>query len=514
MTAVDETRINALAALIAGILINQPGLSARDLARLLQTTKPTVNPILYGHRDLFFKVGDSPPRWFISLTSPSTLTFGGLAQSGTSRPLYAWQREALLAWQANGRRGIVQAVTAAGKTELALAAIEAHLDRRGKVAVIVPGVDLARQWEARIGDRFPSARIGLMGDGDKATLDVADIVVAVVHSASHEYLGLNGDRGLLIADEVHRYATESFVAALEDDFEARLGLTATLERDDGAHMTLLLPYFTSVVFTLGYRRALADGVIAPYKVALVGVDLTRDEKEEYDRLSQAMTGMSVTLIRDHGVRGQPFRDFMADVTWLNQQDDRRASIAASRWLKACRDRRTLLAQASMKTTALDALTPSLRSAERSLVFTETVASSDVVASHLRYHGLSVQAIHSHLARPERERILGDFAAGRLHSVVAPRLLDEGIDVPDADLAVVLAASRSRRQMIQRMGRVLRRKSDHRRARFVIVYVLGSSDDPDDVYYEGQHDELLDAADEEDWFDPSEIGPLTDFLAPD
>jgi hypothetical protein len=65
-----------------------------------------------------------------------------------------------------------------------------------------------------------------------------------------------------------------------------------------------------------------------------------------------------------------------------------------------------------------------------------------------------------------------------------------------------------------MGRVLRRKADDRRARFVIVYVEGSSDDPTDASYEGQHDELFDAADEEAWFSPSEVERLTSFLAPD
>lgn len=96
---------------------------------------------------------------------------------------------------------------------------------------------------------------------------------------------------------------------------------------------------------------------------------------------------------------------------------------------------------------------------------------------------------------------------------APRILDEGIDVPEADLAVVLAASRSRRQMVQRMGRVLRRKEDGRRARFAIVYVNESSDDPFDAAYEGQHDELLDAADDEETFSPDEVDALTAFLAP-
>ena len=62
-------------------------------------------------------------------------------------------------------------------------------------------------------------------------------------------------------------------------------------------------------------------------------------------------------------------------------------------------------------------------------------------------------------------------------ISAPQVLDEGIDVPAADLAIILAASRSRRQMIQRMGRVLRRKPDGRRAQFVVVSVDGTVEDP-------------------------------------
>jgi RNA polymerase primary sigma factor len=238
--------------------------------------KSQVNQVLYRRRDLFRCEGDAPPRWFVRNGSPPAPGFDRLASRVPGR-LYAWQREALGAWLANDQRGIVQAVTGAGKTELGLAAIETHLANGGKAAVIVPGIDLARQWEARISDRLPAARLGVMGDGSRVTLDHYDVLVAVGRSASQRYLGLNGDHGLLVADEVHRYATSRFMEALEEGFDARLGLTATLERDDGAHETHLLPYFKSVVYTLGYERALADEVIAPYKVALVGVSLTYDE---------------------------------------------------------------------------------------------------------------------------------------------------------------------------------------------------------------------------------------------
>ena len=82
-------------------------------------------------------------------------------------------------------------------------------------------------------------------------------------------------------------------------------------------------------------------------------------------------------------------------------------------------------------------------------------------------------------RPEeRGAVLEMFAEGFLQVVVAPQVLDEGVDVPEADLAVILAASKTRRQMIQRMGRVLRVKKDGRLARFALLYVEGTSEDPD------------------------------------
>ena len=73
------------------------------------------------------------------------------------------------------------------------------------------------------------------------------------------------------------------------------------------------------------------------------------------------------------------------------------------------------------------------------------------------------------------------------------MLDEGVDVPAADLAVILAASRSRRQMIQRMGRVLRRKPDGRAARFIIVYARGTVEDPALGAHEGFLDEITPVA---------------------
>jgi superfamily II DNA or RNA helicase len=92
-------------------------------------------------------------------------------------------------------------------------------------------------------------------------------------------------------------------------------------------------------------------------------------------------------------------------------------------------------------------------------------------------------------------VLRRFAEGDLQVISAPRVLDEGVDVPEADLAVIIGASRSRRQMIQRMGRVLRRKPDHRRARFAVLYVESTIEDPAQGAQETFLEEITEVADE-------------------
>ena len=102
-------------------------------------------------------------------------------------------------------------------------------------------------------------------------------------------------------------------------------------------------------------------------------------------------------------------------------------------------------------------------------------------------------MHSELAAADRREVLGRFAGGELDVLAAPRVLDEGIDVPAADLAVIVGASRSRRQMVQRMGRVLRRKPDGRLARFAVVFVEGTVEDPAYGAHEAFLGEVVDVA---------------------
>jgi superfamily II DNA or RNA helicase len=93
----------------------------------------------------------------------------------------------------------------------------------------------------------------------------------------------------------------------------------------------------------------------------------------------------------------------------------------------------------------------------------------------------------------RKDILRDFGKGRIQTLVAPNILNEGIDVPEADLGIIVAGSKTRREMIQRMGRVLRRKQDGRTARFALLFIEGTSEDPSTGAYEDFIDEITSVA---------------------
>lgn len=111
------------------------------------------------------------------------------------------------------------------------------------------------------------------------------------------------------------------------------------------------------------------------------------------------------------------------------------------------------------------------------MFTDTVEQAERAAAILHAAGVPAEEIHGDLAADRRRIRLAQFRNGNLQVVVAPRVLDEGVDVPDAEVAIVLAAFRTRRQMIQRLGRVLRLKDDGRPARLVIAFSRDTREDP-------------------------------------
>ncbi len=398
------------------------------------------------------------------------------------------------AWAAAGHRGVVEAVTGAGKTRVGLAAIDERFSAGGKSVVLVPTTALLHQWAERVHRRIPDAAVACLGDGTAGELRQCDVLVATLDSARSRRLLAPGHAALLVADECHRCASEVNRLSLADGFDRRLGLSATHARADGAHNTVTGPYFGGVVYRLGYPAAIAENVIARFKVALLAVSFSAPERIQYEYLDERVRRARRRLVQEFGVPGSPYGAFMRAINRLRTRGSKREAIAAGRYLSVFNRRRALMAETGAKFEALAKLEETLAGARRAIVFTQTVRSAERTAAELLDLGFDARALHSGLDRDTRRSLLLRFAGGGLHTIVAPQVLDEGLDVPDADLAIIVAASRQRRQMIQRMGRVLRRKSDGRMARFAVLFVEETSEDPALGAHETFLDEITAAAD--------------------
>lgn len=411
-----------------------------------------------------------------------------------------WQVAAFAAWAGAGCRGVVEAVTGSGKTRLAIAAVRVCLAQGGAALVLVPTLDLQDQWVRALREHVPGVRVGRLGGGRDDALDDHHVVVATPHSAAAVPITPPG-LGLLVADEAHRYGAPTWGAALRREYAMRLALTATYERTDDGLVDVLAPYFGSVVHSYTFAAAAADEVIAPFRIALVATALEEAERAGYDAADRRVRDLRKALV-DHGLPREPLAMIQAAAGVLAAAEGRaappstprgelvptRTLVAATRaWMAAVRHRRDVAAQAAGKLEVVRVVAPALRAAgRRALVFTDTVTQAEQAARILAAHGVAAEEVHGDLPGERRRIRLAQFRRGALQVVVAPRVLDEGVDVPDADLAVVLAAFRTRRQMVQRLGRVLRRKPDGAEARLLVAYAADTREDP----ATGAHEDFL------------------------
>jgi superfamily II DNA or RNA helicase len=386
--------------------------------------------------------------------------------------------------------------------------------RSERATVLVPSVLLQRQWQQQFQRFVPEAtiaKVGGLGDGDPYR---ADVVIAVVNTAMKNDLSDYGSNmTLLVADEVHRYGGESWSGALRHGYEKRLGLTATLERggDDGV-VDILLPYFGSIAHHYGFDRATRERVVAPFDLVFLGVRLEDQEQAEYDALSRRISQARKILI-GAGANPRKLNQELASLRSMGGDITR----AVMTYESATRERRRLLADTGAKQEALLELVDVVGESRGTVIFTQSKETADAAASILEDCGLRAAAIYSEGMSPgQRQSLIDALGDEELDALAAPKILDEGVDIPDIDLGIVMGASSSRRQMIQRLGRVIRLKSDNRRARFVILYVIDSVEDPASGNRDDFMDEVEDAASKvllfEDW-DESTIDDIWGGVAP-
>ncbi len=357
--------------------------------------------------------------------------------------LRPYQQAALLAWEIAERRGLVVLPTGAGKTRIALAAMAST---RARTLCLVPTRVLVHQWIAEIAKHY-AGPIGVWGDGRK---ELQAVTVATFEGAYLSMAELGRHFDLLVVDEVHHFGNGMRDEALDMAIAPlRLGLTATPPSDAA------LGRLRELVGEIAYELAiddLAGTYLADFDLALVRLGLTPEERRKYETERAVFSEVY-----------RRFRRLNPGGSWPEFSLSAAQSPEGRRALAAWYESRRCLAFTRAKQAAVGRLLEKHQH-NKVLVFTADNAAAYAIArQHL------VMPITCEIGRRERQRALDAFRDGKLGALVSARVLNEGVDVPDADVAIIVGGTRGEREHVQRIGRLLRPSAGKR----AVVYELVS-----------------------------------------
>jgi superfamily II DNA or RNA helicase len=360
---------------------------------------------------------------------------------------------------------VVEAATGTGKTAVAFAAIERLRARHGedlRVAIVVPSLALARQWRRNLHSEvgIPPGSVGEQHSQPERAWAGQPILLTVINSARDGLAPVlrswKDCPTLLIVDECHRAGSEFNALIFAETSTYALGLSATPERDDRGHLRIVYPALGPPVYSYPLIKALDDGVLAPLRCVNLYVDFTPEESLAWEANRQEVGDTIWMLRRTFPELADAEEDFLKRVGRLADDEE----PLALKLVSLLATRRRLLSEAEGRQAARRSLLEWLAArGDRALVFHETIASAERSKAELVELGVAVSIDHSEMPKDERERESARFERGSARVYVAVRALDEGVDLPEAAVAVITAGTRSRRQRIQRFGRVLRARPD-------------------------------------------------------
>lgn len=353
------------------------------------------------------------------------------------------QKQAVTAWMQAGRRGQIIMPTGTGKTEVAFSIMA---QTQIATLVVAPIRDLMYQWHRRILATF-GYDAGIVGDN---TFDIKPVTVTTYDSAYIHMDKMGAGFRLLIFDEEHHLPGPCRrEAAILSTAPMRLGLTATPERTDNLHEDLDW-LIGPVAYRMPFRQAKGE-TLADFDVVRIPVALTDAEQATYDQCSR--------LVR-HFIASR--RKETPGYTWQDLCKESGKDPQARQAQKAYYLKQSIEDRAAEKLRVLEDLLR-LHYGQQIIVF----AGSNVMAIEVSRRFL-VPTILSHTRKRERLAVLEGFAKGQFPVLVANRVLDEGVDVPEAKVAVVIGGQASTRQATQRLGRVLRRAGQARAVLYEVV----------------------------------------------
>jgi superfamily II DNA or RNA helicase len=348
-----------------------------------------------------------------------------------------YQEDALTAWLAEGSAGVVVLPTGAGKTFVAAMAIaETGL----WTLAVVPTLDLLQQWRAALAAALSLSidDIGIFGGGEK---DLKPITIITYDSAALYPRELRRF-GLLIFDECHHLPAPTYRLIAESAFTPlRLGLSATPERSDMAHIDL-----DELIGPEVYRRSpaeLTEGrYLAQYQEKIIDIALSSEDEARYAEQRRIYS----SFLRRRRISIRSPEDFQQKLIFLSARDtEARAAMLA--W----REARNIAMNAPAKYSEIERLLHT-HAGDQVLLFSEYNPVVDEISRRFCLPSITYKT-----PGEERRAILERFRTGQYTKLVTGRVLNEGVDVPDCRVAIIVSGNSTKREYIQRLGRILRPK---------------------------------------------------------
>jgi superfamily II DNA or RNA helicase len=403
-----------------------------------------------------------PPHWYARLVE--ALKSGGIPVEdrlglleGARLPrriefqgeLRDYQEEALEAWERNRGRGVIALPTGAGKTVVAIAAV-ARL--QAWTLVVVYTKEHVHQWIQAF-RKFTDAG-GLVGAYYGEEKRLAPITVTTYQTAFRKIRLFAPRYAFLVFDEAHHLPADKFRAiAMQMPAPYRMGLSATIEREDGKHEEIF-PLVGGVVYHTTPGRLTSEGYLAPFTIRLVRVKLSPQRRLEYERLRREYQKLA---------EGRTFQEVLAAA--------KRGDPTAAEALRVHARMRELIQEAPEKLEEVERIVrEELAKGSKIIVFTQYRRQAEELARRLGAH-----LIHGEMDASRRKRELEAFKREESGVLVVTTVGDEGLDIPDANVGIFVSGTGSRRQFLQRLGRLLR-PGPGKKAILYEVIVAGTSEE--------------------------------------
>ncbi|MDO5411037.1 MAG: DEAD/DEAH box helicase [Lachnospiraceae bacterium] len=409
--------------------------------------------------------------------------------------LYPWQEDCLEKWFANNGRGIVQAVTGSGKTVLALEAVERLEKKTGKrvlVKIVVPTKALMQQWSSALRSFFENKRneeIGLRGGGRKSPSN-RRYMIYVVNSARYELARQilsdlkNGEQVFLIADECHHYVSGEnqlifeffpYIKQYESQFFA-MGLSATMPLGQaGKDLTAVLG---RRICNYGIKKALEAQTVCGYDIYHIEVSLLPEERDEYEKLTSDMLILYRKLLkRNPGLHGKNKKELYEELRVIAGNKKSAGAKEAALYMSLSYKRQSTVCLAAARNRCAFHLIEMLGIQQKIIVFGERINQAEELYRMLQEHFPGkVGRYHSQMGSQANKNALERFRHGESRILVACKSMDEGIDVPDASVGIILSGTSVQRQRTQRLGRIIRRADGKKRASLYYLHAAETSED--------------------------------------